>query len=327
MTENPRQDAPPGQAVGGSLADMVVVSARPSFAQSLPPVTLAKIAVLTALVVGVNYWQFPVLVGTWLSDANWTHGFLIPLFSLYLIYSRRDDLLSARRRVCLLGLPVMIFSLVFIILGFYPIGTYWISHLNMTLLIFGLVLYLAGPEVIRITWLPILYLSLAMPIPDMLYSRISVPLQELAARGAAILLQLAGVQIDVTASNLQIRSFSGHEYGLTVAEACSGMRSLMAYVALGVAWAYLEYRPLWHRCILVAATVPIAVFINIVRVSITCGMYVVDRPELGQDFMHGLVGMVMLAPALLLLWLLNWLLKSLFVEVDEPEPDGEAGAT
>jgi len=327
MTENPRQDAPPDKAIGGSLADMVAVSARPPFAQSLPPRTLAKIAVLTALVVGVNYWQFPVLVGTWLSDANWTHGFLIPLFSLYLIYNRRDDLLAARRRVCLLGLPVMILSLVFIILGFYPIGTYWISHLNMTLLVFGLVLYLAGPEVIRITWLPILYLTLAMPIPDLLYSRLAVPLQELAARGAAILLQLAGVQIDVTASNLQIRSFSGREYGLTVAEACSGMRSLMAYVALGVAWAYLEYRPLWHRSILVAATVPIAVFINVIRVTITCGMYVVDRPELGQDFMHGLVGMVMLVPAILLLWLLNWLLNSLFVEVDEPAPDGEAGAT
>jgi exosortase/archaeosortase family protein len=104
------------------------------------------------------------------------------------------------------------------------------------------------------------------------------------------------------------------------------MRSLMAYVALGVAWAYLEHRPLWHRTILVAATVPIAVFINIVRVTITCTMYVADRPELGQDFMHGLVGMAMLVPALLLLWALNWLLNNLFIEEEEPPPSGEVTA-
>jgi exosortase len=104
------------------------------------------------------------------------------------------------------------------------------------------------------------------------------------------------------------------------------MRSLMAYVALGVAWAYLEYRPLWHRVILVAATVPIAVFINVVRVTITCTMYVVDRPELGEDFMHSVVGMMMLVPAMLLFWLLNWLLSSLFVEEDEPQQPGEVKA-
>jgi exosortase len=326
MTDNPLQNSLAGKASGSSLADMVAVSAGPSFAQAFPPATRLKIAILAVLLAAVNYWQFPVLVGTWLSDANWTHGFLIPLFSAYLIYSRREELFAARRRVCLLGLPLMLLALMFIILGFYPIGTYWISQLNITLLLFGLVLYLAGPQVARITWVPIFYLALAMPIPDLLYARLAVPLQEFAAKGATILLQLAGVEMDVTASNLQIRSLSGHEHSLTVAEACSGMRSLMAYVALGVAWAYLEYRPLWHRITLVAATVPIAIFINVVRVAITCTMYVVDRPELGQDFMHGLVGMAMLVPALLLLWLLNWLLNSLFVEEEEPPQGGEAEA-
>jgi exosortase len=326
MSDDLRQDPSAGKTAGSSLAEMVAVLPRPSFAQSFPPATLLKIATLAVLVCAVNYWQFPVLVGIWLSDPNWTHGFLIPLFSAYLIYSRRDELLAAKRRTCLLGLPVMLLALVFIILGFHPIGTYWISHVNMTLLLFGLVLYLAGPEVIRVTWLPIFYLALAMPIPDLLYSRVAVPLQELAAQGATILLQLFGVEMDATASSLQIRGLSGHEYGLTVAEACSGMRSLMAYVALGVAWAYLEYRPLWHRVILVAATVPIAVFINVVRVTITCTMYVVDRPELGEDFMHSVVGMMMLVPAMLLFWLLNWLLSSLFVEEDEPQQPGEVKA-
>jgi exosortase len=302
-----------------SLADAVRADRGPSFGQAFPPVTLVRILILGALLVAVNYWQIPDLIARWRGDPNWSHGFLIPLFSIYLLYARWDELLAARRRICLLGLPIMVLGIFTELVGFYPLGVTWISNLSMAIILFGLVLYLGGPAIIRITWLPILYLMLAMPLPGTLYSSIALPLQNLAASWSTGILRLFGVQIEASASSLEIVSLSGVTHGVTVAEVCSGVRSLMAYVALGVAWAYLEQRPMWQRAVLVLSTVLIAVLCNVLRVTITCEMYVIDRPEWGQDFMHEFMGLLMLAPALVMFWLLGVLMQRLFVEVDDEE--------
>jgi len=312
------------------LADMVAGEQQaPSFFQSFPPGACAKTLVLAGLFVALNAWQFPALVRTWLDDANWSHGFIIPLFSLYLVYSRWSELATAKRRICLWGLPIVVIAIAMVVMGFYPIGTYFVSQVNMVLLLFGLVLYLSGPAVARLAWLPIFFLIFALPIPDIEYSRVAEPLQRLAATGSGLILRIFGVQgVTVNESQMTLKSISGADQALTVAEACAGMRLLMAFVALGVAMAYLGDRPIWQRVILVAAAVPIAVLCNVIRVTITSTMYVWDRPEFGQDFMHGFTGIIMLGPALVMLWLLGLLLRSLFIEVDEDEKTdaGEAPA-
>jgi len=320
MTTTPTQvdPGPPGRPA--RLADQVAVIAVPKFSESFPPTTLVKMAILAGLLVALNHWQFRQLLRSWKNDANWSHGFVIPLFSLFLLYSRRYELLSVRRRACILGLPLMILGILAQILAYHPIGNYWLCQLAMVFVLLSLVLYLGGPAVIRLTWLPILYLILAMPIPDTLYGQIALPLQNFAASGATAILALCGVGIEVTASHLTVTTISGQVRTLDVVEACSGVRSLMAYVALGVAWAYLENRPLWQRLTLVAATVPVAVLCNVLRVTVTCTMFVIDRPELGQKFMHEFTGMLMLVPALALFALLSWMLKNLFVEAEEETP-------
>jgi len=317
MTESPKQADSRPQDKATSLADMIEVTQQPTLRQSFTYATLFKVLTIAALFVAVNWRQFPILVATWLHDVNWAHGFVIPLFSLYLLYARREELYSVRRRPCVWALPLVVFSIAAIVLSFYPIRTFWFCQLAMVALLFSLVLYLGGAQVIRITWLPIVFLVFAMPIPDRLYTQIAVPLQGFAARVSTIILQAVGVKIHVRASNLTIMSVAGNPYGLTVAEACSGVRSLMAYLALGVAWAYLENRPIWQRAILVASAVPIAILTNVGRVTITCSMYVLDHPELGSDFMHEFTGMLMLLPALAMFWGLGKLLQKLFVEVEE----------
>jgi len=208
----------------------------------------------------------------------------------------------------------------------YWIQNPWTCQLSMVFLLFGLVLYLAGPKVIRLTWLPILFLVFALPVPSSVYTKISLPLQNFAAKGAEVLLKLLTVKIKVTASRLDVTGISGKVYPLTVAEACSGMRLLMAFVALSVAMAYLEDRPVWQRVVMVAFGVPIAIVCNVLRVAITCGMCVIDRPELGQKFMHDFTGMVMLIPAFLLLWLLGKFLGALYVEEEEEDDDSSQDA-
>lgn len=311
-----RTSGNPTKAAGG-LVDLVGAPQTDRLGQGFSRETLIKIGTLAALMVFLHLRQGRWLFVKWSSDLNWQHGFIIPLFSLYLIYARREELLAAGRRTCWAGLLIMFVCLIGEMLAVYPIRNYWLRDLSMIGILFGLVLFLAGPGVIRVTWVPILFLIFAMPLPGRVYQGISLPLQNLAARGAAWLMRLAGIHITSTASALQLISRSGVPRDLTVAEACSGMRLLMAFPALGVAIAYLDIRPVWQRIILVAAAVPIAIFCNVIRVVITCWMYYIDRQELGQELMHTITGLLMLVPAFLLLWLLGWVLKKLVVEVDD----------
>jgi exosortase len=327
VSSNPQAVAaggPARPAGPGSLADVLGPAPTVSLGESFPPLTLLKIAVLAVLLLAFCFWQIDWLVKKWVGDPNWTHGFVIPLFSLYLIYSRRDDLAAAPRRTCLPGLVLVVLCLlvqVLLVLTRVP-GFLYLIQLCMVAMLFGLVLYLAGGKVIRVTWLPILFLVFALPIPDALYGRVSLPLQHLSAKGAVGMLRLLGVQISAVASRLDVvsRSDPSRVHTLTVAEACSGMHLLMAFLALGVAMAYLDYKPIWQRVILVASAVPIAVFCNVIRVAITCWMYHIDREEMGQGFMHYFTGLLMLIPAFLLLWLLALVLKSIFLEEAPEEP-------
>ncbi len=307
-----------------SLADLVDTRPKLAFSESFPRETLVKIAVIAGLLVWMNWWQLRILFSVWEHNPNWSHGFIIPFFSIYLLYARRDELLSAKRRVCPWAWTLVIMSIAAIAVSFYPIRTYWFCHLGMVALLFSLVLYLGGWQIIKVTWLPILFLVFAMPLPTMLYERIALPLQELAAMVSANVLAFCGVEIEVSASSLKITSLSGVKHPLTVAEACSGVRSLMAYLSLGVAWAYLENRPVWQRIILALSAGPIAILCNVIRVIITCTMFVIDEPQFGQKFMHEFTGMLMLGPAILMFWGLCKLLQCLFVEVDDEPEDSDA---
>ncbi|NQT03096.1 MAG: exosortase/archaeosortase family protein, partial [Planctomycetes bacterium] len=117
-----------------------------------------------------------------------------------------------------------------------------------------------------------------------------------------------GVVIDVIYKGQHL------EPSLNVAEACSGMRLLMAFLALGVAMAYLHHRPLWQRFVLLASTIPIAIFCNIVRVTVTGFIYVLIHPKYTQGIYHDSLGLMMLPLAFGLYGFLAWFMSSLFIE-------------
>lgn len=324
MTELPTRGQSIAPAKAPSLADMVAPQAQAPAKAPMAADAWIKVAVVTGLVVLLSYNHLIGLVSVWAHDSNWTHGFLIPLFSIYLLYSRRNELAAAQRKSCAWGLPIVILSLVLQILCVYPIRNNWFYQLNLIVLALGLVLYVGGTQILRLTWLPIAFMAFAMPIPPGLYSQMAYPLQELAARSSFVLMRLCGAQIENVASSLTVIGLSGTSYSLEVAEMCSGMRSLMAFLALGVAMAYLEDRPNWQRVVFVGSAIPIAICCNILRVTITSCMYLIDKPELGSDFMHEVTGMIMLVPAFGMLWLVGKVLHSLFVETEDD--DDESGS-
>jgi exosortase len=178
------------------------------------------------------------------------------------------------------------------------------------------VLFLGGWELIKYTWLPLVFLVFAVPLPQRYYVRLTMPMRQWAASAATFLLNLVG-GIEATASGVVIDVFyKGQrvEPALNVAEACSGMRLLMAFVALGVAMAYLHYRPLWQRLVLLVSTVPIAMLCNIVRVTVTGFIYVLIHPKYTQGIYHNILGLAMLPLAFGLYGVLAWFMSSLFID-------------
>jgi exosortase len=143
-----------------------------------------------------------------------------------------------------------------------------------------------------------------------------MPMRHFAASVAAVLLNLVS-GIEATASGVVIDVvYKGQRLdpALDVAEACSGMRLLMAFLALGVAMAYLHYRPIWQRLVLLGSTIPIAILCNIVRVTVTGFIYVLIHPKYTQGVYHDMLGMAMLPLAFGLYGFLAWFMSSLFVE-------------
>ena len=287
-----------------------------------------RAAILT-LLVGAFFRDSLTLLYGRLSEPNWTYGYMIPLFSAMLLYFWRDELFRAPRRVCSWGLVVVIVSMLAKAYAEVVLTNNWATQLTLPLMVWGLILWLCGPRVAKICFVPVFYLCLAMPWPDGLYTRISVPLQNFAAQASASILRAFGVTINVTNSSLDITSVSGKIHPLVVAEACSGIRSLLGFFALGVAMAFVQPRYRWQQVMLIFGGIPIAIFTNVLRVTITATMFVQDKPELGRDFMHTATGVVLMIPALLLLILLGMLLDMMYIDGDDEdeEADEDGGNT
>jgi len=276
---------------------------------------------------GLFYYLFRRELGSiisqWFKDPNWSHGFLIPLFSLYFVNQRKQEILSAQVRPNYLGLVLLVCGIFFYAFNLLWLQYGYLTSVDIIFTLGAVVLFLGGWGLARHLWLPVGFLVFAMPLPNRYYVQITMPMRKLAAQVAGGLLSLVN-GLETTVSGVVIDVFyRGHhvEPPLNVAEACSGMRLLMAFLALGVAMAYLHYRPVWQRIVLLVSTVPIAVFCNIVRVTATGFIYVLADPEYASGIYHSLLGLAMLPLAFGLYGCLAWFMSRLFVGETETVPD------
>jgi exosortase len=219
------------------------------------------------------------------------------------------------------GIGTLLFGLLTAMYGIHPGKNDWIKDLGMVITLFGVVLALCGWQVMKIAWFPIVFLICALPWPGLVYSAIASPLQQLAATVAVAALQITGVDAHQAGTKIIMGDgITSPMRALNVAEACAGMRSLMTFISVGAAVAFLSNRPLWQRIIMTLSAVPIAIFCNVMRVTGQGLLHHYVSEELSQDFAHQFVGLVMLVPAFFLILLVGWVLDQIFVEeVDEPE--------
>ncbi|MBN1817068.1 MAG: exosortase/archaeosortase family protein [Sedimentisphaerales bacterium] len=278
--------------------------------------TWIKIGILAVLFIYLFRYQLYPIVSLWFHDASWSHGLIIPLFSLYFLNQRKEQLLEARPKTNWLGLFLLLLSLAVLLLMIVQFRMTYLEQLTVVGALGAVVLFLGGWPILRHAWLPILYLLFAVPLPQRFLRALTIPMRTWAADMATWFLNRIpelqatanGVVIDVVYKGKPL------EPALDVAEACSGMRLLMAFLALGVAMAYLHERPLSHRLVLLISTVPIAIFCNIVRVTITGLIYVLWDPKYAQGIYHDMLGLLMLPLAFMLYGILAWFMGNLLIE-------------
>ncbi len=254
---------------------------------------------------------------------EWSHIPLIPLISMYYVFQNKEQLMQTARRLYWPGLLIVFFGLFGYAWWIYPGRNDMFQGYSLILTLFGVVLFLLGPRMMGILWFPIFYLVFSVRISQKLWDSISWNLQWIAAMGAAFMLKLIGVFIGLDAhlrgSTIDLIYGNRPIEPLNIAEACSGLRMLMAFLALGVAMAFLFNRRWWQRLVMILMAVPIALFINVLRVTALGLISLYDNSLIHGDF-HIFIGMTMLVPAAGLFLLLGWILDHIII-YEEPNTD------
>jgi exosortase len=252
---------------------------------------LLLIAVLIALYARV----LSHLVQQWYTDADYSHGFIVPLLSLYLIWARRDRLRQVVRRPSPWGMVVVLFSVGLLFLG--SLGAeLFLARISLLGTICGLIMYFSGPALLRAMAFPIAFLLFAIPIPALIYNEIVFPLQFIASKFATSTLEMLNLFPIMREGNVLILP----NMSLEVVEACSGIRSLMSLLALAAGYGYLAERSTAVRWFLFLAMVPLAIISNGTRVMITALMANYIGPKAAEGFMHEFSGWVIFIVATVL---------------------------
>lgn len=216
------------------------------------------------------------------------------------------------------GIGLLLAGLACFVYGVYPGRNDFVKDVGMVISVFGAVLTIGGWRIMKWAWFPCAFLFFALPWPGLFYQKVAGPMQVLAAQVAVGVMTILGVDVDNKATQIIIHTPGVVEPRiLNVAEACAGLRSLMTFVSLAAAIAFLSSRPLWQKLIITFAGVPIAVACNVMRVT-GQGLldYYVDQ-SWSSGFAHQFAGIVMLLPGFLMLLGLVWVLDKLFIEEDD----------
>ncbi|VAV85705.1 Eight transmembrane protein EpsH [hydrothermal vent metagenome] len=261
---------------------------------------LLPVVVTGALFLALYYDVIVRMVQQWEHDPNYSHGFLVPFISLYLLWERRDVLKNIEVKSCWLGLPILILGLFVLVVG--KVGAeYFTMRFSMLIVIAGLVLFLGGLKVLKAVALPLGYLIFMIPFPYIVYDAIAFPLKLFAAKNAVWMLKAMNVSVFREGNIIYLASTT-----LEVADACSGIRSLISLLALGVALAYFTHKSWFRRIGVVILAVPIAIFVNVMRIVITGALAHFIDPELATGFFHEFSGFLMFGVAMAMLIAVNF---------------------
>lgn len=259
------------------------------------------------LVVGAAAWLYAdvlvSLVSDWANDDNYSHGFLIVPLALYFAWERRRQLQALPPNPSVLGLLIVLASLATLVVGILG-AEFFLTRASLIGVIAGTVVFLLGWPQARILGFPIAFLLLMIPIPAIVFNQIAFPLQLFASRFGVAVMQLASVPVLREGNVITLANTT-----LEVAEACSGIRSLISLLTLGIVYGYFTDSRLWVRVVIAASTVPIAIVANGMRVAGTGILAHTRGAEAALGFFHTFSGWLVFLAAFGLLFVVVWLLR------------------
>ena len=264
-----------------------------------------------------NLWHFYY---AWTTDDNYSHGFLVPLLSLYfasqVVQRGRVPIRSGVVLGCILLGLALLGRLISI-----PLPIPFLGDLALLIGLAGIFALLLGTAALKRYWFAFFFLVFMVPLPIAMYSRIASPLQLLASRLASTVMNATGVPVLCEGNRMTLPG----GVQMFVAEACSGMRQMTGFLALTAAVAYLTTRPGWYRAIVVLSALPIALTANVARIVMTGYIMHFINPQYASGTYHTLEGILMMGFGLLLLnslcSLLNQVASAPASSTDKPPPD------
>jgi exosortase len=256
-------------------------------------------AIIGMLMVTVYCRVLAGLVKTWWENPDFSHGFLVPIFAAYLLWAKRKALLNKKAAPTWSGIAVVALGLVVLLLGEYGAAVF-LSRVSLVILLAGLVLCFGGWQLLKEFRFALLVLFLAIPLPAIIFNEIAIPLQILASKLASHLLPIFGVPVLREGNVIELPSMQ-----LEVAEACSGIRSLVSLFTLSIFFGYFLEKTFPRRALLALASIPIAIAANAIRIFGTglCVQY--WDPDKALGFFHEFSGWVMFLVSLMCLFIVH----------------------
>jgi exosortase len=282
---------------------------------SLPPLlALWQIAILTILLIWLYLPTLTHLVGQWWSDPNFSHGFFVPFFSAFVVWQERSRLAAVRSQPSWWGLLMLGFGLGLLVAG--QLGAeLFVSRVSFLIVLAALLVLFRGWKLFRAVLFPWAFLLLMIPIPAIVFNLVTFPLQLLASSVASTTLPWMGVPVLREGNVIQLPAMA-----LEVAEACSGIRSLMSLMTLAMIYGYLMEPRVSVRILLAVAAIPIAVAANSFRIVGTGLLVQYWDPDKAQGFFHEFSGWLIFMVSLAILYLLHRVVSVFWPE--EPHAHG-----
>ena len=249
----------------------------------------SALALLTA---ALYHRVFYFMGREWWHDPNFSHGFIVPLVAGYFVYEKMDALRNAQPRPWTPGLAVIVLGLLMLTAGFLATENFTM-RVSFIVYLAGVALFFFGTGIFRHLGLPLGYLLFMVPLPYILYDAVAFPLKLFVAKYSVISLKLLGITVWREGNIIMFPNIE-----LEVADACSGIRSLMSLIALGVAFAWVSQKTAFRKIILVAMTVPVAIFANWVRVVATGVLAKYWGAKAAEGFFHEFAGLAVFALAI-----------------------------
>jgi exosortase len=239
------------------------------------------------------------LISTWSNSENYSHGFFIIPISIYLIWMKKDRVLETPKNNQRIGFYIFLFGLLIYVVANYAYIT-TLASMAMLITLYGMILYLYGFQMFRLLAFPLFFLILMIPVPEQIYSSLTIPLQLFVSKTSTDFAMLLNIPIFRQGNVIQLP-----EQVLEVVQACSGLRSVVSLLAVSAVFGYLRVNSNYLRSIIFFSSIPIAIIVNIFRVIIMIIASYYFQYDLSQGTIHTIFGMIIFALALVILFSLG----------------------